>query len=245
MKYLRMLRTGKAKEDKNDIWHILAPSLFGMSVCVLCLCGSSWAWFTAIQNSPVEKIEAATYDLSVSVEEQILTPDEQGNSSVDLEQGQSYLITLKADGTADSGYGQIIYGEDIYYTEPIKSGDSISFTIYADQSATLSIEAFWGSCSEEDEQNLIGDGTVIGDAVTTPTEDESTLPEDEDKDQEDSTENTEEDEDTTDSEESGKEDESEENETTDETDTTMDEKESDITEDTEESDAEEDSNENN
>lgn len=39
-------RMQKEKHSDNIV-HILAPSVLGLCICAVCLCGMSWAWFTA------------------------------------------------------------------------------------------------------------------------------------------------------------------------------------------------------
>ncbi len=36
----------KVTNDRS-IYRILAPSVLGIFICAICLCGASWAWFTA------------------------------------------------------------------------------------------------------------------------------------------------------------------------------------------------------
>ena len=55
------------KEHSDGLFHILAPSVLSVCLCAICLCGMSWAWFTATGNTSVSTIQAATYDVTVTV----------------------------------------------------------------------------------------------------------------------------------------------------------------------------------
>ena len=54
------------KETRIDgVFHILAPSLAAFCLCAVCLCGASWAWFTASSGIGAAKVQAATYTVEI------------------------------------------------------------------------------------------------------------------------------------------------------------------------------------
>lgn len=180
------------KENRDGIWHILAPSILGLGICVLCLCGTSWAWFTAVQSSSVEVVESAAYSLTVTVAEQTdaqtfseesaegqaLTPGEDGRICAELEANHSYRVTLQAAGTASSGYGRITCestdgGSTVYQTAPIEKDDTYTFTIHTAEALTLKIEALWGSPADDGTENILENEGVIGTAPVASEEEEN------------------------------------------------------------------------
>ena len=57
------------KETRIDgVFHILAPSLAAFCLCAVCLCGASWAWFTASSGIGAAKVQAATYIVEIECE---------------------------------------------------------------------------------------------------------------------------------------------------------------------------------
>ena len=49
------------KEYCRGIYRILAPSIVGIGICTVCLCGASWAWFNASVGSTMQTIKTPTY----------------------------------------------------------------------------------------------------------------------------------------------------------------------------------------
>ena len=45
------------KEYCRGIYRILAPSIVGIGICTVCLCGASWAWFNASVGSTMQTIK--------------------------------------------------------------------------------------------------------------------------------------------------------------------------------------------
>ena len=54
------------KKRSDGLSHLLAPSVIGACICAVCLCGASWAWFTASSSAGTAKIQAASYTVSVT-----------------------------------------------------------------------------------------------------------------------------------------------------------------------------------
>lgn len=145
------------KPTDNNILRLLIPPYLGIALCIICLAGTTWAWFTAsIQTAP-QTIVAASYDITVSI------ADENGTSiSLDqsLEAGQAYDVTLVATGTAPSGgYCVMQTGEKKWYTAQLKPGDSLTFTLIPETKAVYTFAAIWGSYSG---QAAITGGCTIG-----------------------------------------------------------------------------------
>lgn len=155
----------ETKEQSDGLLHLLALSAVGLCACLICLCGVSWAWFTATASSGTAVIQAATYTVDVSADENDkveITP-ESGTTTVTFAAAGEYTVTLTPSGTASTGYCKISYAGASYYTEQLPSG-SLHFTVNADADSKLTVTPQWGSYSGT--PNLSSDGT-IGNATGT------------------------------------------------------------------------------
>lgn len=143
----------------DGLARILAPSVLAICVCTLCLCGVSWAWFTATASSGTAVIQAATYTVDVSADEndKVEITTESGTTTVTFTDAGEYTITLTPSGTAQNGYCKISYAEGDYYTGQLTT-DKLRFTVNADANSELTVTPQWGSYSGD--PNLSSDGTI-------------------------------------------------------------------------------------
>ena len=137
------------KENRSDgVFHILAPSLIGICICAVCLCGESWAWFTARTTAGTTEIQSPSYKLLYQVNEDTDTTEL-------TEAGTAYTLTanvcvikLKATGTAGAtGYCSIKVGNETYYTEQIFVDDTFTFTVNASAGTNIILTPKWGTYS--------------------------------------------------------------------------------------------------
>lgn len=143
----------------DGLARILAPSVLAICVCTLCLCGVSWAWFTATASSGTAVIQAATYTVDVSAEnESVKIVPESGTTTAIFTDAGEYTITLTPTGTAQNGYCKISYAEVDYYTGQLPTGE-LHFTVNADANSELTVTPQWGSYSGD--PNL-SSGGIIG-----------------------------------------------------------------------------------
>ena len=64
----RSRRRSNGREKKSDGFaSMLAPSLLGICVCVVCLIGGTYAWFTATKTVSVQSIQMASYNVVTTV----------------------------------------------------------------------------------------------------------------------------------------------------------------------------------
>ena len=180
-KLCAMFRKGKHHDDtrrSDGLAHILAPSVAGLCICALTLCGVSYAWFTATVSSDAGTIRAAQYGVEVTITEAenpgatVTVNKNAQNVTADLAQGKAYKVTLKATGTATQGYCTVELKSDAsaaqpdscYYTSQLVSGDNntMTFTIIADKAYTLTITPQWGTCSFTGDKKSLKNGETIG-----------------------------------------------------------------------------------
>ena len=161
----------RIEKKKDSIWHILAPSLIGMFLCIVCLCGTTWAWYTASKSSNVASVKTADYTVNIGINDTLNT---QSNEATDIQlldgksiytaslyANRTYVFCLRPAGKATTGFCKIIFEGTEYYTEQIAKDSSISFTVNTSKDGDMQIECFWGTCAVQD-ITKIGDGSIIG-----------------------------------------------------------------------------------
>lgn len=149
----------ETKEQSDGLLHLLALSAVGLCACLICLCGVSWAWFTATASSGTAVIQAATYTVDVSADEndKVEITTESGTTTVTFTGAGEYTITLTPSGTAQNGYCKISYAEGDYYTGQLTT-DKLHFTVNADADSKLTVTPQWGSYSGD--PNLSSGDTI-------------------------------------------------------------------------------------
>lgn len=149
----------ETKTQSDGLLHLLALSAVGLCACLICLCGVSWAWFTATTSTGTTVIQAANYTVDVSADENKSVKIEPGSgtTTVTFIAAGEYTITLTPTGTAQNGYCKISYADADYYTEQFTSA-VFRFTVNADENSELTVTPQWGSYSGT--PNLSSDGVI-------------------------------------------------------------------------------------
>ena len=143
-----------SKPTDENIMRLLLPSFLGIVLCMVCLAGSTWAWFSASISTSPQTIEAANFDIAVTVNGKPVS------SPVTLEAGQQYTVTLTAIGNAPSGgYCEVESGAVFLYTETILPNELLAFTLIPDSNAAYTFTAVWGKYSGKAD---ITNGCTIG-----------------------------------------------------------------------------------
>ena len=153
------------KRDANDkIFHILAPSLIGAAICAVCLCGASWAWFSATTAAGTSKIQTAKYIVEVTAGStdgsMAEITDANGIKTIHFAESGEYTVTITPCGTAKSGYCTVSFGGNDYYTGQLVS-DSLKFRIKAENTDAATITPQWGTRAAESEQNKIENEALL------------------------------------------------------------------------------------
>ncbi len=157
----------------DGIFLVLAPSVIGIAVCALCLCGASWAWFTSTTSAGTNTIKSATFQISEKItkdgESTVLAIGDDGKYT--LAQG-TYTLSFEplADNTSSKGYCCItVYkdGENAgtnYYTNNIGNENPYTVKVVNNENEiVVKIEAFWGDVTKKlpDEITKIASGETI------------------------------------------------------------------------------------
>lgn len=150
----------------DGLHHLLAPSIISICIYAVCLCSTSWAWFTAAQTSHVAEIQTAAYTVNVTAAVEEIPTEVTGDNSIytmALEADNTYEITITANGTATNGYCTVTLGDQTYYTPQIEKDTDFTFEILAYQSGDLTISPQWGTCAASepiiDSENPLEFGT--------------------------------------------------------------------------------------
>lgn len=144
-------RRKRGQPHGDGLARILAPSVLAICVCTLCLCGTTWAWFTATTSSGTAVLQSSSYKLAYQTDtaDVAAATDFTETAVVAVPADGQCSITLSATGTAGAaGYCSVQVGDKTYYTEPIfVGGDSFSFTVTGDPGAEIQLTPKWGSYS--------------------------------------------------------------------------------------------------
>lgn len=169
------------KVSDKSFSRILLSSIFGAFICVFCLSGLTWAWFTSSVSSNANTISAAKFDVVITVKHSNnteVTPNIDGSYS--LENG-TYSVTVKATGDASTGYCKIVLNEQEYHSIQLfpAGGEGkrqdVSFTVTASGDCTLTIVPQWGSYANSGNESLVGDTLVDIPAVNSVSNQQNLL----------------------------------------------------------------------
>lgn len=152
------------KEYCRGIYRILAPSIVGIGICTVCLCGASWAWFNASVGSTMQTIKTPTYQFEpiiVKSNESALTAND---GAYTLAADTEYTVEIKTTGTVGAtGYCTLVINDsDKRNTAQISAGDTFTFTIRANEAASIKLTGNWGTSSNEGERIANGAEISIG-----------------------------------------------------------------------------------
>lgn len=137
-------RAAGRRGQKDGFLATLLPLMMGMALCVVCLCGTTWAWFSASSASSLSTIQTARFSLQVKVmdgEEEILP--EQGVYA--LKAGKTYEVTILPSGDADSGSCRIEAGEQVFKTVRLIPGQEFSLKLEMRENQSVRFDAQWSS----------------------------------------------------------------------------------------------------
>lgn len=138
------------EERKDSIGPLLMPSVLGICTCLICICGMTWAWYSANIQSPAQKMTAAYYEISVEsvtdAENHIVTPTD---GSYALTAGQTYTIVLKAGGSVKNcgGYCRIENADAsaVFYTQTFAPEETLTIQLTPEKSGAYTFISVWGS----------------------------------------------------------------------------------------------------
>lgn len=164
------------KERKDSLVPLLLPSVLGIFICTVCVCGMTWAWYTASVETPTQKLTSAYYEVTVEsvtrADGTEISPIENGSYS--LAQGNTYTVILTASGTVKECGGYCLIQNDAgdkTYTQTFKPGESITVQFTPNTSGSYTFSGVWGSLPTGTAEYL-----HYTDAVTDPVSDNGDTP---------------------------------------------------------------------
>ena len=166
-------RRSKAERLRSDTLRaMLLPPILCAALCLVCLCGLSWAWFTVGVSAGMSSVSGAQYSATAQVT-QGETPVSMQNGGFALSANTEYTVSLTAEGSASTGFCVItLTGEttQTLTTEQIVPGTTFSFKLIPESDTTLTAVAHWGVGSAE---APLQNGTKIGELVTVPADEKT------------------------------------------------------------------------
>ena len=143
------------KVSDKAFLRMMLSSVFGILLCGICLAGLTWAWFTSSITSTANTITAADFSVKISINGSEALSD----SGVYNLSGNS-TVTVKAVGSATTGYCKVEFGGKAYYTVPLftnSKSDTVKFTVDASVYSELKITPQWGTLANTQRKSIIGD----------------------------------------------------------------------------------------
>lgn len=164
-------------KKQRGIFAILAPSAIGGAVCVACLCGVSWAWFTANVGSTTQSIQTAQFSVTATVTanventnaEPVTVPPAAENPLQfnGLLANTPYTVTLTASGTASTGFCKLELNGQKYLTPQLSPSAVFTFIyIPANAETSLLVQPQWGTAvatvSDQSEYAVLNNSQTVG-----------------------------------------------------------------------------------
>ncbi len=175
-------RAKRLKHEKQNTTLPFYTALLSMILCMVCLAGTTWAWFTVNQVMEVESITAAEWtienvevyqvadtslqsrtasDGNADVEKIMIdvTPIEDG-VKFNAEADTKYAVSVSTRGNSSTGYLYVETCDGNYYSMQ----SDIDFELLLSEGGTVTITASWGGYSgrakQLSEDECIGNGEV-------------------------------------------------------------------------------------
>ena len=141
-------KTSPAKADKiteQALTRSIFSSVLSILVCMTCLIGLTWAWFTAAEQGASNTLEAGEFKMEITVTGDGVTEGEDGYSIIG-----AATVTLERTGCGKAGFCLVsIRGTSDSYssfaTKCISAGEDFSFTVNNDGGwMQIQLTPVWG-----------------------------------------------------------------------------------------------------
>ena len=142
-----------AKQKDDNIIRMIMPSVIGIILCMSCLAGLTWAWFTTTIDVKPQQLTSASFNLDVKVIKDGVALDADTDNQYSLKAGEEYAVTLTALDSTTSGYCEVSAGDKKYYTAPIES-ESFEFTITPQSDVKYKFSAIWGALANDKQPDI-------------------------------------------------------------------------------------------
>ena len=131
------------KPTDENIMRLLMPSILGVLVCMVCLFGSTWAWFTAgIQVDGDAATKAANFSAAVTVRE---IPGATVQTIAAIQAGETgRALTVQSDENTENASGESednALDANTWNTVTAEDNDGMDFELQADKAYAVEIRA--------------------------------------------------------------------------------------------------------
>ena len=170
--------------DKTFI-RLIVTSILAITICIVCLCSSTWAWFNTSVSGSGNEIKSAgecLLEIKITVPDpgdttkNIPLADDNGNAITNFEEGVNivpgkiYTVTLTLPaGATSSGYCLISTGGVDYCSEYIyreSAPNTVVFNLTVEQQQKVTFTPRWGIFLKDPDVkngetiNIKADGTI-------------------------------------------------------------------------------------
>jgi hypothetical protein len=155
-----IFKFNKEASTEKAFMQSIIISVFGFVLCIVSLCSATWAWFSTDISSSENNIQAAHYNVTVTVKsgDAVITDN---NGKYRFEEDKDYIVTLEAYASAQSVYCVFVTDNGEYCTSQISTSTSENtMTIMLRFSETKEIEIIpsWGYTSAGETTGFFTDG---------------------------------------------------------------------------------------
>lgn len=119
------------KATDANIMQLLMPSVLGIIICLVCLAGMTWAWFTDTGEVSAAPLRSAQHKVYVEIKDDHGTEvPSDGKGTYTLTKDALYNVTLTVvESTSYGGFSAVSVDDVTYCTGHMQKGDSITFTV--------------------------------------------------------------------------------------------------------------------
>ncbi len=168
----------EAIRERDELMRLILPPLLGIVICLICLCGTTWAWFTATSTGDITTIQAAEFRVTVSAKDTSPAENEDATLSPTSTSGRTYIFNIKSvpkvytftiskasDCTASEGFCLVTLtntkdnSEKRYYTDDIN--EEYSIKVQAGEEGTVTIEPCWGTATHMNDVIYLASGGLV------------------------------------------------------------------------------------
>ena len=152
------------EQERAELIRTLGPPILAIILCLICLCGMTWAWFTANDEGTVAEIKSAHVLLDVTLVDNSSEDSDakewsdRQECSFNLSAQTEYTLAISksSECSASEGYAEITIsgdtdGSKTYRTSELINGSPGTYrlTIQAGEDVSVTVEGCWGSSSRD------------------------------------------------------------------------------------------------
>lgn len=154
------------KVTEKSLSRLMLSSILGIVVCVICLAGLTWAWFSGSATSSANVITAASFSTEVEFSHNgsAVIPEIE-NGFYKLDSGV-YIVKVTAKGNVSTGYCTIelksadntvntYHTVQLYPVSSTERPESVTFSIQVSNVSYLKISSLWGRYLSEENEILV------------------------------------------------------------------------------------------